>query len=132
MPNQERQTSSELQVHDRQDSADTTRDQISEQDTNLAGERLKDRIIVAPNNENPIGVMKSPSESQGSLKVENIEIDRLHPNPRQPRKRQRADLPNSGVFVSYPCVDDWSYPCFHHFAHIDATGHPVKIQVRNR
>ncbi len=91
MPNQERQTSSELQVHDRQDSADTTRDQISDQDTNLAGEGPNDGIIVAPNNENPIGVMKSPSESRGSLKVENIEIDRLHPNPRQPRKRQREE-----------------------------------------
>ena len=35
--------------------------------------------------------MKSPSEMLGSLRVEKIDIDRLHPNPRQPRKRQREE-----------------------------------------
>ncbi len=91
MPIQERQTSSELQIRDRQDFADTTRDQIPDQDASLAGEGPEDRIVVAPKNEDPVGLMKSPSESRGSSKVENIEIDRIHPNPGQPRKRQREE-----------------------------------------
>ncbi len=88
MPIQERRTSSELQVRDSQDSADTVHDQIPDQDANLTGGGTEDGIVVAPNNENPVGHMKSPSELLGSLRVEKIDIDRLHPNPRQPRKRQ--------------------------------------------
>ena len=91
MPIQERQTSSELQVRDGQDSADTARELIHDQGANLAGEGPGDGIVVAPNNENPAGLMKSPSESRENPKVENIDIDRLHPNPRQPRKRQREE-----------------------------------------
>lgn len=91
MPIQERQTSSELQVRDSQDSADTVGDQVPDQDANLTGGGTEDGIVVAPDNENPVGHRKSPSELLGSLRVEKIEIDRLHPNPRQPRKRQREE-----------------------------------------
>ena len=95
MPIQERQASAELQVRDRQEPAEPVGDRIPGQDADPAGEGPGEGpgegIVVAPDNEGAVGFMKSPSESRGSSRVENIDIDRLHPNPRQPRKRQREE-----------------------------------------
>ncbi len=91
MPIQERQASAELQVRDRQAPAEPVGDRIPGQDADPAGAGPGEGIVVAPDNEGAVGFMKSPSESRGSSRVENIDIDRLHPNPRQPRKRQREE-----------------------------------------